>query len=178
MASFVNSSRGMAAILIVDDEPSARLTLGLLLRHRGHRVHEADSVEAATRALGRETYDVVVTDLRMPDGLGLDVLRTTKVRDPEASVVLLTAHPGWETAKEAMRLGAFDYFEKGQEPDGLFQPIDRALAEQARRRQVAVPVPSGGGERRYLTVLFADMRGSMGSSRATTSRRRAGCSTT
>jgi class 3 adenylate cyclase len=151
----------MAAILIVDDEPSARLTLGLLLRHRGHLVREADSVTAATSALGADAFDVVITDLRMPDGLGLDVLQAAKARCPEADVILLTAHPGWESAKEAMRLGAFDYFEKGQEPDGLFRRIDRALDEQALRRRTAVPPPSAGGERRYLTVLFADMRGSM-----------------
>jgi class 3 adenylate cyclase len=151
----------MAAILVVDDEPSARLTLGLLLRHRGHLVREADSVTAATTALGADAFDVVITDLRMPDGLGLDVLQAAKTRCPDANVILLTAHPGWESAREAMRLGAFDYFEKGQEPDGLFRRIDRALDEQALRRRTAVPPPSAGGERRYLTVLFADLRGSM-----------------
>jgi class 3 adenylate cyclase len=150
----------MAAILIVDDEPSARLTLGLLLRNRGHLVRQADGVAAATRALAADAFDVVVTDLRMPDGVGLDVLREAKTRCPEAEVILLTAHPGWESAKEAMRLGAFDYFEKGQEPDGLFRRIDRALEEQAFRRGAAAPRP-GGGERRFLTVLFADLRGSM-----------------
>ena len=151
----------MASILIVDDEPSARLTLGLLLRHRGHLVREAESVTAAKGALAGEAYDIGITDLRMPDGLGLDVLRASKARCPDADVILLTAHPGWESAAEAMRLGAFDYFEKGQEPGGLFQRIDRALAEQVRRRRIVVPPPSAGGERRFLTVLFADMRGSM-----------------
>ena len=151
----------MAAILIVDDEPSARLTLGLLLRHRGHRVREADSVTTATTALGAEDFDIVITDLRMPDGLGLEVLQAAKARRSDADVILLTAHPGWESAREAMRLGAFDYFEKGQEPEGLFRRIDRALHERAFRHRTAMPPPTAGGERRYLTVLFADMRGSM-----------------
>ncbi len=151
----------MAAILIVDDEPSARLTLGLLLRNRGHLVQQADGVTAAARALGADAFDVVITDLRMPDGLGLDVLREAKVRSPDANVILLTAHPGWESAKEAMRLGAFDYFEKGQEPDGLFRLIDRALDEQESRRRASAPPRPAGGERRFLTVLFADLRGSM-----------------
>jgi class 3 adenylate cyclase len=151
----------MAAILIVDDEPSARLTLGLLLRNRGHLVQQTDGVAAAARALGAAAFDVVITDLRMPDGLGLDVLREAKVRCPDANVILLTAHPGWESAKEAMRLGAFDYFEKGQEPDGLFRLIDRALEEQESRRRASAPPRPAGGERRFLTVLFADLRGSM-----------------
>ena len=157
----------MAAILVVDDQSSARTTLALLLRHRGHLVREADSVTAAVRELHAEAFDVIVTDLRMPDGVGLDVLHTAKVHCPDANVILLTAYPAWESAKEAMRLGAFDYFEKGQEPDGLFRRIDRALEEQASRRigpgsPTTHPAPpaSPEGEHCYLTVLFADMRGS------------------
>jgi len=160
----------MAHILVVDDEASARLTLGLLLRRRGHLVQEADGVAAAARALDGAAFDVIITDLRMPDGEGLEVLQTARARCPDANVILLTAHPGWESAKEAMRLGAFDYFEKGQEPDGLFQRIDKALEEQALRRRALPerldsaplpPRPIPDGERRYLTVLFADMRESM-----------------
>jgi class 3 adenylate cyclase len=160
----------MATILLVDDEASARLTLGLLLKRRGHVVREADGVVAATQALAGAAFDVVITDLWMPDGQGLEVLRAARARNPDANVILLTAHPGWESAKEAMRLGAFDYFEKGQEPDGLFRRIDKALQEQASRRRLpsvrlestpARPRPVPSGERRYLTVLFADMRESM-----------------
>jgi len=160
----------MATILLVDDEASARVTLGLLLKRRGHAVQEADGVVAATQALASTAFDVVITDLWMPDGHGLDVLQTARARSADANVIVLTAHPGWESAREAMRLGAFDYFEKGQEPDGLFQRIDKALEEQASRRSLpparfeampALPRPVADGERRYLTVLFADMRESM-----------------
>jgi len=160
----------MATILLVDDEASARLTLGLLLKRRGHVVQEAEGVAAATEALSGSAFDLIITDLWMPDGQGLEVLRAARERCPDANVILLTAHPGWESAKEAMQLGAFDYFEKGQEPDGLFQRIDKALQEQISRRHLpavrsesalAVPRPTADGERRYLTVLFADMRESM-----------------
>src|SRR5499426_1267896 len=160
----------MATILLVDDEASARLTLGLLLKRRGHVVEEADGVLAATKALIGAPFDVVITDLWMPDGQGLEVLRAARARNPDANVILLPAHPGWESAKEAMRLGAFDYFEKGQEPDGLFRRIDKALEGQASRRPLpAVPLvsspawprPAPDGERRYLTVLSADRGDSM-----------------
>jgi Response regulator containing CheY-like receiver, AAA-type ATPase, and DNA-binding domains len=57
----------MAAILVVDDQSSARTTLALLLRHRGHLVREADGVTSAARELRAEAFDVIVTDLRMPD---------------------------------------------------------------------------------------------------------------
>jgi DNA-binding NtrC family response regulator len=125
----------MATILLVDDEPSARGTMALLLRKRGHRVIEAADVGAATKALADTAFEVVVTDLRMPDGDGLDVLRAAKAHCPEADVILLTAYAGWESAKEAIRLGAFDYFEKGREPDELLHRIERAVADKALRRE-------------------------------------------
>ena len=125
----------MADLLIVDDEPSARGTLALLLRKRGHRVVEAADATEAAKHLAEEVFDLVVTDLRMPDGSGLDVLRTAKAHAPGTEVILLTAFAGWESAKEAMQLGALDYFEKGQEPDELYHRIDRALAARALRRE-------------------------------------------
>src|SRR3989442_12039491 len=85
----------------------------------------------------QEVVDLVVTDLRMPDGSGLDVLRAAKAHWPEADVILLTAFAGWESAKEAIQLGAFDYFEKGREPDELLHRIDKALAEKALQRENA-----------------------------------------
>jgi DNA-binding NtrC family response regulator len=125
----------VAAILLVDDEPSARATMAILLKKRGHRVSEAADVGAAVKALADGGFDVIVTDLRMPDGDGLDVLRAAKAHCPEADVILLTAYAGWESAKEAIQLGAFDYFEKGREPDELLHRIDRAVADKVLRRE-------------------------------------------
>src|ERR671910_478114 len=125
----------VADLLIVDDETSARTTLALLLRKRGHRVLEADGVTAATKRLADEVFDLVVTDLRMPDGDGLEVLRSAKAHAPATEVILLTAYAEWKSAKEAIRLGALDYFEKGQGPDELSPRIDRALPGRALRRE-------------------------------------------
>jgi DNA-binding NtrC family response regulator len=125
----------MADILIVDDEPAARTTLGILLRKRGHRVVQAEGAKAAAKTLAEMAFDLVVTDLRMPDGDGLEVLRAARGHCPEASVILLTAYAGWESAKEAMRLGAFDYFEKGKEPDEFLHRVDKALEEKGLRRE-------------------------------------------
>src|SRR5919106_5314218 len=125
----------MADILIVDDEPSARMTLALLLRKRGHRAVQAEGVRVAAKVLAECAFDLVVTDLRMPDGDGLEVLRTAKAHCPEAAVILLTAYAGWESAKEAMRLGAYDYFEKGKEPTELLHRMDKALEEKGLRHE-------------------------------------------
>jgi response regulator RpfG family c-di-GMP phosphodiesterase len=83
----------MAHLLVVDDEAAARGTLSLLLRKRGHRVLEADGVTAAGKRLAEEVFDLVVTDLRMPDGDGLDVLRAAKAHAPGTEVILLSSPP-------------------------------------------------------------------------------------
>ena len=125
----------MASILLVDDEESPRATLALLLKQAGHDVVEAEGVAAAAEALAAAAFDLVITDLRMPEGDGLEVIRRTRGTRPEAEVIVLTAYAGWESAKEAMRLGAFDYFEKGREPDELFHRIDQALQKKALRHE-------------------------------------------
>jgi len=158
----------MASILLVDDEPSARNTMGLLLRKRGHRVQEADGVVSAVEALDREAFDLVLTDLRMPDGDGLDVLRAARSRS-DALVILLTAYAAWDSAKEAMRLGAIDYFEKGEAPEDLLQHIEATLAappptapshDEVERATASTSDDARRGRRMLLTVLFADLRGS------------------
>jgi two-component system, NtrC family, response regulator HydG len=127
----------MAYLLVVDDEAPARTTLALLLRKRGHRVVEADGVATATKRLADELFDLVVTDLRMPDGDGLDVLQAARAQADAPEVILLTAYAEWKSAKEAIRLGALDYFEKGQEPEELYHRIDKALAGRTLRRENA-----------------------------------------
>jgi DNA-binding NtrC family response regulator len=127
----------MADLLIVDDEPAARTTLAILLRKRGHRVVQAAGVREAVKVLDACAFDLVVTDLRMPDGDGLEVLRSAKAHCPEVVVILLTAYAGWESAKEAMQLGAYDYFEKGKEPDEFLHRIDKALEEKGLRHENA-----------------------------------------
>jgi class 3 adenylate cyclase len=151
----------MASILVVDDEASPRSTAALLLEKRGHQVRAADGVAAALALLAHESFDVVVTDLRMPDGIGLEVLRAAKAHAPETHVILLTAYPGWQSAKEAIRLGALDYIEKGGEPADLFARIDAALAARATRAAAARARGTVDDERRAVTVLFADLRGSL-----------------
>lgn len=148
----------MASILVVDDDASVRSTLALLLRTRGHQAREADGVAAALRGLAGSAPDIVVTDLQMPDGGGLEVVRAARARRSDTGVIVLTAYAGWESAKEAMRLGALDYFEKGNDPGELLQRIETALAERGR---CAPELAVLDGERRQLTVLFADLRGSM-----------------
>ena len=125
----------MAHLLVVDDETAARTTLALLLRKRGHQVVAADGVASASKRLA--VFDLVITDLRMPDGDGLEVLEAARALADPPEVILLTAYAEWKSAKEAIRLGALDYFEKGHEPDELYHRIDKALASRSLRRENA-----------------------------------------
>src|SRR5436305_14238664 len=91
----------MAKVLIVDDESGMRRILTVNLRRDSHVVVEASGVTEAAALIGREDYDVVLTDHKMPDGSGLDVLRAVQDDDPTTSVIFLTAVAHWNSPSRA-----------------------------------------------------------------------------
>jgi DNA-binding NtrC family response regulator len=117
----------MASILVVDNEHSVRMTLALLLKGQGHQVAEAADGRAAIEKLREEPISLIITDLKMAEVSGLDVLREAKALRPEAGVILLTGHGTIESAVEAMRLGAFDYVTKPFESSELLHRVQNAL---------------------------------------------------
>jgi two-component system response regulator PilR (NtrC family) len=102
----------LAHILVVDDEPSMRQMLSIALRREGYQVTAVDDGRAALAALEDSQVDMVVTDVRMPEFSGVDLLREAKRVDPSISVIMMTAYGSKETVLEALRLGATDYVEK------------------------------------------------------------------
>jgi two-component system response regulator PilR (NtrC family) len=125
-------------ILIVDDERSMREFLAIYLRRGGHRVEAASDAEAGRKAVAAREYDVVITDLRMPDGTGLDILGDTKRLFPDTQVVVVTAFATAETAIAAMKAGAYDYLTKPFKVDEVGLVVERALERRALRRQNVV----------------------------------------
>jgi two-component system, NtrC family, response regulator PilR len=101
-----------ARVLVVDDEPSMRQMLSIALRREGYQVSTAGDGEAALAALAAGQLDLLITDVRMPEMSGVDLLREAKRIDPGLSVVMMTAYGSKETVLEALRLGATDYVEK------------------------------------------------------------------
>ncbi len=119
----------MANILLLDDEANVREVLALSLSSFGHDVTSIARPDEAKQMLEQQTFDVVITDLRMDgEDKGLDVVRQTKAMQPDAIVLLLTAYASAETAVEAMRNGAFDYITKPVSRTELGDIIERALA--------------------------------------------------
>jgi two-component system, NtrC family, response regulator HydG len=126
----------VAVILIVDNEPSVRVTLTMLLKGQGHHLLEAGDGQAALDVLRGEAVDLVITDLKMAEVTGLDVLRGAKRIAPETEVILLTGHGTVESAVEATRVGAFDYVTKPFEPSELLHRVQNALERHRLRREV------------------------------------------
>jgi DNA-binding NtrC family response regulator len=122
-------------VLIVDDEPSIREVLRLSLRRSGWDSTTAESFGEAARLLDREEFDLVLTDLQLPDGDGIEILRMTREHWPETPVIVITAHGSADTAVAAMKLGAHDYLTKPFDIDELSIRIRQAFDGRALRRE-------------------------------------------
>jgi DNA-binding NtrC family response regulator len=123
----------MPDVLLVEDKESLRRVLRLTLESAGYSVAEAEDARAAAQAVAREPFRLVLTDLRMPHGSGLDVLRASKSADPEVPVVLMTAYGSIDEAVQAMKDGAHDFLQKPVDSNHLLLLVGRAL-EHSRLR--------------------------------------------
>ena len=123
-------------VLVVEDEAYVRASLRDLLRARGFDVDLAESVADAFGSLARSPVDVVLTDLRMPDSDGLDLVRRARESYPEIPVVVLTGQGTIPSAVACVKAGATDYILKPADPDTLEVTLDRAIETRALRREV------------------------------------------
>jgi two-component system response regulator HydG len=120
----------MAKILVVDDQRNMRTTLTLMLKGAGHDVAEAADGDEACMRVDGDTFDLVLTDLRMAGKDGLDVLRHVKEVAPLTEVLVMTAYGTIESAVEAMRIGAYDYIQKPFAEEELLVKIERAIEKR------------------------------------------------
>jgi DNA-binding NtrC family response regulator len=122
-------------ILVVDDESSVAGALDLILSERGHEVSTAGSVGDALALAKQRPFDLVFTDLRLPDATGIELLEQIKSATPETEVVLMTAHGSLDVTIEAIKRGAFYYLEKPFTPDQVSMLAERALQFEAVKRE-------------------------------------------
>src|SRR5258705_13903178 len=115
------------SILVVDDEKSQREILEMILSGEGYDVTTASSGEAAMKFAKDHRFDLVLSDLKMTGMDGIELLQHLLALDSAIIVILLTAHGSIESAKEALRRGAFDYLEKPYDKTALLDTINRAL---------------------------------------------------
>jgi DNA-binding NtrC family response regulator len=124
-------------ILVVEDDATIRLTLGDVLGRAGYEVDQAETAGAGLERFRAKEYDLVLVDLRLPDGSGLDALRAMRESDPEALVVVMTAFPELRTAIASLKAGAYDYINKPFDLDELRGLMRRALETRRLRLEVA-----------------------------------------
>jgi DNA-binding NtrC family response regulator len=124
-----------AAILVVDDDERHRQTLGILVRSLGYEAIVDADVAAANAVLAQRDVDLVISDLRMAGGSGLDLLDAVRRVTPDTPVILLTAYGTVETAVQAMQNGAFDYIQKPFESVEMELRIKRALTLRRYRME-------------------------------------------
>lgn len=114
-------------ILVVDDEPSVTESLELVLCEAGHKVLTVDSFANAKGILQENRADLVITDLRLSDASGIDVIKHVKQTAPDTEVILMTGYGSVDITIEAIKAGAYYYLEKPYTKDRLFALVDRAL---------------------------------------------------
>ena len=125
-----------AQILVIDDEPDLRTLYELTLLREGYRVAIAATLDEAREQLAVIRFDVIITDMRLPDGLGLELLQLVQMQQRPERCIVITAYGSAENAVEALKAGAFDY---------LTKPVDlkqfRAVVASAVRRSPGSSAP-------------------------------------
>jgi DNA-binding NtrC family response regulator len=114
-------------IIVVDDEGSMRKVLSVVLSSDGHEVFATDDGAEALARYAAGSWDLIIEDLKMPKMHGLELLRRIKEADPSAMVIVMTAFGTWDTAVEAMRLGAYDYLKKPCDNEHLRAVVAKAI---------------------------------------------------
>jgi two-component system response regulator PilR (NtrC family) len=122
-------------ILVVDDERSMRELLAIVLRREGYEVLLAENGRGAIEILEREPVDILISDIKMPDLSGVDVLRAAKKIDQDILGIMITAFASTETAVEAMRLGACDYLSKPFDIDLLRMKVREKIENRQLRQE-------------------------------------------
>ncbi|MCD6288516.1 MAG: sigma-54-dependent Fis family transcriptional regulator, partial [Candidatus Hydrogenedentes bacterium] len=118
---------GNPRVLVIDDESIMREFVTETLVRAGYNVETAANGKEGLARFRDDVYDLVLTDLKMPDINGIEVVRTVRQIAPATSVIVMTAYGTIETAVEAIRLGAFDYITKPLSPDVIEITVERAL---------------------------------------------------
>jgi two-component system, NtrC family, response regulator PilR len=129
------TERRGARILVVDDERSMRELLAIVLRREGYEVLLAENGRSAIETLEREPVDLLISDIKMPDLTGVEVLRAAKRIDQDILGIMITAFASTETAVEAMRLGACDYLSKPFDVDLLRMKVREKIENRQLRQE-------------------------------------------
>ncbi|MBN2805318.1 MAG: sigma-54-dependent Fis family transcriptional regulator [Prolixibacteraceae bacterium] len=124
-------------VLIIDDEEKLRNLLGKIISYEGFEVHQAEDCDAALNKMEQYDIDVVICDVKLPDGNGIELSKNIKYRYPQTEIILLTAYGNIPDSVQAIKNGAFDYITKGDDNNKLVPLLYKAIekTEMAKRIQ-------------------------------------------
>ncbi|MBK9484316.1 MAG: sigma-54-dependent Fis family transcriptional regulator [Chitinophagaceae bacterium] len=126
----------MKKILIIDDEEKLRSLLTRIIKLEGFTVTEAGSLKAGTKLLEKETFDIILCDVKLPDGNGVDFVKEIKPKYPSVEIILLTAYGNIADGVQAIRNGAFDYITKGDDNEKIIPLLNRAIEKVQLQNRV------------------------------------------
>jgi two-component system, NtrC family, response regulator PilR len=142
-----------ARLLVVDDERSMRELLSIVLRREGYDVTLAEHGRSAVAYLEERRFDLLISDIKMPDMTGVDVLRAAKRIDPDILCIMITAFASADTAIEAMRLGAHDYLSKPFDVDELKMKVRNALEQRLLRQENVLLKRALGSTHQFANIV-------------------------
>ena len=127
----------MSKVLIIDDEEKLRNLLARIVKLEGFAVTEAGNIKSARKVIGKEEPDVILCDVKLPDGSGVDFIREVKAKHPLIEIILLTAYGNIPDGVQSMKNGAFDYITKGNDNDKVIPLLNKAIEKVELQKKIA-----------------------------------------
>jgi two-component system NtrC family response regulator len=126
----------LKTVLIIDDEEKLRTLLSRIIRSEGFEVLEASDCKTGLKKAEHQNIDVVLSDIKLPDGSGMDLIEKIKAKNPFIEIILLTAYGNIADGVQAMKNGAFDYLVKGDDNDKIIPLLNRAIEKVQLQKRI------------------------------------------
>ena len=126
----------MGTVLLIDDEEKLRSLLSRIIKLEGFTVHEAPTLKTGLKLLEKEVIDIILCDVKLPDGSGVDFVNTVKPKYPAVEIILLTAYGNITDGVQAMKNGAFDYITKGDDNNRIIPLLNKAFEKVQLQKRI------------------------------------------
>ena len=145
--------KNLSTVLLIDDEEKLRSLLSRIIKLEGFTVLEAANLKAGTKLLEKENIDIILCDVKLPDGNGVDFVKTVKPQFPSVEIILLTAYGNISDGVQAMKNGAFDYITKGDDNEKIIPLLTKALEKVSLQKRVRQLEKQVGKQYGFETIL-------------------------
>ncbi len=127
----------MTTVLLIDDEEKLRNLLSRIIKLEGFTVFEASNLKAGLKITDKETIDIILCDVKLPDGSGVDFVKEIKQKHPDVEIILLTAYGNIADGVQAMKYGAFDYITKGDDNNRIVPLLNKASEKVLLQKRIS-----------------------------------------